>query len=401
MRTEDRIYLDHNAGAPLRPDAREVMTRLLPMSGNASSVHLEGREARRHVENARRVLADELGCEPRQIVFTSGASEAAAHVLCPLLRNRGQQVRLSRLYVSAIEHPAVLSGGRFPADKVVHLPVTGDGVVDLAEMEYILARHDADAGPPLVALMLANNETGVVQPVAAASEIVRRYEGYLVVDAVQGLGKLDLVLAGLCADFALLSSHKIGGPQGIGAVVMADPLISPAPLVAGGGQEGFHRAGTENVAAIAGFGAAIADVGGGKNRFAGSRIRELRDFIESGLYTICREWFGNAVEPVIFGEGTDRLDNTSCFAIPGLSAETALISLDLEGIALSSGSACSSGKVRRSHVLTAMGIADDLAAGALRVSLGSDNDRKDARRFLEAMNDIAGQIARVNRRVAV
>lgn len=387
----ERTYLDHNAGAPLLAEARDAMLAALARTGNASSVHAEGRAQRKAIEDARAVVAAHFDCAPRQIVFTSGATEAANHALCPRLSVAGSPVHASLLYASAIEHPCVLSGGRFLADSIRHLPVTEGGVIDLASLEAALGGHDHDAGAPMVAIMLANNETGVVQPVAAIAQIVRANRGFLVVDAVQALGKLPFALADLGAHFVLLSAHKIGGPHGAGALVLADPAVRPEPLLKGGGQENYHRAGTENVAAIAGFSAAVASLSDRLPQI--ERIRRLRDSIEDGLDTISREAGNRVGEPVFFGAGEERLANTSCFAVAGVRAETALISLDLAGIALSSGSACSSGRITKSHVLAAMGVGDELASSALRLSLGWDSGETDAGRFLAAWSDIVRRLA--------
>jgi len=386
-----RTYLDHNASAPLLPEARSAMVEALAHAGNPSSVHAEGRALRKFVEDARASLAAAIGCAPRQVVFTSGATEAANHALSPVLRKGGREVAVSRLYVSAIEHPCVLRGGRFGASAVETLPVTEAGVVDLAALERALARHDRDAGAPMVSLMLANNETGAIQPIAEAARLVRAAGGYLVVDAVQAMGRIGIPLASFGADFLLLSSHKIGGPQGAGALILGDPELSPVPHLRGGGQERGHRPGTENVAAIAGFGAAAAAIPAALAQTG--HVARLRDSIEDGLRTISRQTGNRVGEPVFFGAGGDRLPNTSCFAVPGIRAETALIALDLAGVAVSSGSACSSGRVAKSHVLAAMGVEDEIAACALRLSLGRDSVEADAGRFLAAWTDIAGRAA--------
>lgn len=390
MNHADRLYLDHNASTPLTAAARRAMFEILAPGGNASSTHAEGRAMRKHVEAARAELAAHAGVAPKQVVFTSGATEAAALALSPVMRKASGELRCSRLFVSAMEHPCVLAGGRFAPEAVATIPVTPDGVVDLGALEDLLDAHDSEAGPALVAIMLANNETGVIQPVREASEIVRRHGALLMVDAVQGLGRLDIAPAELGADFVIVSAHKIGGPQGAGALVLGDAALAPVPMFRGGGQENFHRAGTENVAAIAGFGAAVAGLAQSGGRWDG--ISRIRDFIEAGIDTISRDT--GMAAPVVFGSRVERLANTTCFAQPGILAETALISLDLAGIAVSSGSACSSGKVKASHVLEAMGVSQAIAGSALRISLGSDSTSENAGRFLTAWKDIVGRIAR-------
>jgi cysteine desulfurase len=389
MVAKDRLYLDYNAGAPLHGAVRQAMAEALLLEGNPSSVHAEGRAQRHIVENARQVLADHLGVAPKQVIFTSGASEAAMHALSPRMRKGIGEIRCSHLYVSAIEHPCVLSGGRFTEGSVSRVPVTAGGVIDLSALDALLAAHGRSDGIPLVALMLANNETGVIQPVAEAGEIARRHGGLLLVDAVQGLGRMPVGPAVLGADFVILSAHKAGGPKGAGALVLGNAGLSPVPLILGGGQENYHRAGTENVAAIAGFAAAVENL---PSHGAWRSIENLRDLLSEGLHTISVE--AGAAAPVVFGAGEKRLANTLCFAVPGIRAETALISLDLAGIAASSGSACSSGKVKKSHVLEAMSVRDDLAACALRTSFGPSSTAEDVTRFLTAWRDIVGRMAR-------
>ena len=388
-----RAYLDHNASAPMGVEARAAMVAALETAGNASSVHAEGRAARAIVEKARRQLAEAVGVSAGQVIFNSGASEAAAHALSPVLRAGGAEIPVSRLYVGATEHACVLAGGRFAPEAIETLPVDATGMLDLAALKDALAGHDNAAGSPMVAVQLANNETGVIQPMEKIAELVHAHDGFLVVDAVQALGRVPLSVPELGAHFVLLSSHKIGGPQGAGALILGNGTISPVPLIRGGGQESFNRAGTENVAAIAGFGAA-AEVAAETAGEMGA-IAALRDSIETGITTICGEAGNKAGEPVFFGRDAagGRLANTSCFAVPGIRAETALISLDLAGVAVSSGSACSSGKVKKSHVLEAMGADDELAACALRVSAGPQSTGRDAEAFLGAFRNIVSRIA--------
>lgn len=380
MAAQTRLYFDCNASAPLLPAARQAMLEALDLAGNASSVHGEGRALRGAIEQARRTLAGCLGTDPANVVFTSGASEAAALALSPAMSGNGSARTVSKLFVSAVEHPCVLSGGRFAPGQIEILPVDGNGIVDLAQLEARLGAHDRDTGPAMVAVMLANNETGVIQPVNEVARVARAHDALVLVDAVQGLGKLDLDLSRLDADFVLLSAHKLGGPHGAGALVLGSADLKPAPLVTGGAQENRLRAGTENVAAIAGFAAAARQVC--ENASMRAEMGALRDYIEDGLRAM-------NIDTVVFGGEVERLPNTVCFAVPGVKAQTALIALDLAGIAVSSGSACSSGKVGKSHVLAAMGVDDELAAGAIRISLGPQNDKAEAGRFLSAWREIS------------
>lgn len=388
MTGNSRLYLDYNASAPLSPAARAVMLEMLELPGNASSIHKEGRELRRRIEAAREALAAHAGIAPKQVVFTSSASEAAATVLSPRHKKGAGEIVCGHLYASSIEHPCVLAGGRFAPRDTSRLPVTTGGVLDLEALQTSLGAHDAAKGPPMVAVMLANNETGAIQPVNEAASLVHAHGGIMVVDAVQGLGRIDVAPQILGADFVIVSAHKAGGPKGAGAILLGSAALLPLPLISGGGQENHLRAGTENVAAIAGFGAAIAVL---PSLAEWQAIGRLRTLLEAGLRTISSN--ANIAAPVIFGETADRLANTSCFAVLGVKAEAALISLDLAGIAASSGSACSSGKVARSHVLQAMSVGDDLAACALRTSLGPGSTNGDVARFLAAWSDIVRRMA--------
>lgn len=357
---KQRVYLDWNATAPLLPQARAAMLDALDAGGNASSVHAEGRAARAVVEAARRSVAALTGAAPAHVVFTSGATEAANMVLSPDYRMGKAPLQVGRLYHSAIEHPCVREGGRFAAAARVELPVGRDGRLDLAALETALSAHPADAGMPLVAVMLVNNETGILQPVAEAAAIIHRHGGLLVVDAVQAVGRIPVDINALGADFLILSAHKIGGPKGIGALISRGETLMPAPLITGGGQEKGHRCGTENVAAIAGFGAAAAVMLQDPDARNGA-IAALRDRLEAGMRAI-------AADVVIHGSEGPRVGNTCYFSLADMKAETGQIAFDLEGVALSAGAACSSGKVGQSHVLTAMGL--DPALGGLRISLG-------------------------------
>jgi cysteine desulfurase len=376
----DRVYLDWNATTPLRPEARQAMVAAWEICGNPSSVHAEGRRARRLVEDARTQVASSVGTSPRNVVFTSGGTEANALALTPGLRAAsGQQVE--RLVLSAIEHHSVLTGGRFPADAIGTVRVTRSGVVDLDHLRALLA-----AGrPALVSIMAANNETGAVQPVAEAAEIVHRAGGLLHVDAIQAFGKIPLNIKMIEADLMTVSAHKIGGPKGMGTLLLADGLAGFEPLLRGGGQELGRRAGTENVADIAGFGAAVEAAMGALEADA-VRVGGLRDRLESGLK--------QTPGAIILSEDAPRLPNTTLFTVPGLKAETAVIGFDLEGIAVSSGSACSSGKVQPSHVLEAMGFSAKLAQGAVRLSLGWSTIEADIDRCLEAWRKLAGALTK-------
>ncbi len=358
--SRQRIYLDWNATVPLCEPARLAMVDALALPGNPSSVHAEGRAARAVVEAARRQVATLVGANPASVIFTASATEAANLVLTPDFRMGRAPLSVSRLYVSAIEHPAIREGGRFPADRITEIPVLRSGVVDLEALERLLSAHRAEGGLALVAIMLVNNETGIVQPVEDAAKIVRSHGGLLVVDAVQAAGRLPLDMERLGADFLILSAHKIAGPKGAAALVSCGETLMPAPLIRGGGQEKGHRAGTENVAAIAGFGAAAAFMARGLDA-RNAAIGALRDRLEKGMRDA-------APDVVIHGRGVARVANTSFFTLPGLKAETGQIAFDLEGLSLSAGAACSSGKVGASHVLTAMG--EDAKTGGLRMSLG-------------------------------
>lgn len=381
----DRLYFDWNATAPLRVEARGAVLRALETTGNASSIYAEGRAARGLVEAARAQVAQLVGAEPKNVTFTSGATEANNLALTPAIEVANEKLRRDELLVSAIEHPSVLSGGRFPAEAIEKLPVTSDGVVDLNVLRRAVARTER----PLISVMLANNETGVIQPISEIAGIVHAANGVLHVDAAQAPGRIDCNIEALGADLMTLSSHKVGGPQGAGALIRRGDIHIADPLIKGGAQERGLRAGTENVAAIAGFGAAAA----GAKQPDAEHVAKLRDALETGIRAA-------TPQAVIFGAGAPRLPNTTLFAVPGIKAETALIAFDLEGIAVSSGSACSSGKVTASHVLAAMGAGADLARGAVRVSLGWSSTTADVERFLGTWNKLAGSLLNERRGIA-
>ena len=367
-----RSYLDYNATSPLRDEVRAAVIDALSLTGNPSSVHEEGRNARAAIESARAKVAKLAGARPEDVIFTSGGTEANALALSP------QRGEAWHCYVSAVEHPSVLAGGRFHPETLTLIPVTPDGVIDLEILASELAKHHLGGWRPLVSLMAANNETGAIQPVAEAAKIVKDTGGLFHTDAVQGAGRMRLDLAALGADMVSLSAHKIGGPKGVGALVVREG-VSVEPLLKGGGQERRRRAGTECVPGIVGFCVAAELASADLSRVDG--IEALRDELEAKVLSL-------APDAVVLSAGAKRLPNTSCIAVPGAKAETLVIGLDLAGVAVSSGSACSSGKVEASHVLAAMGVAPELAQGAIRISLGFATKRDDIENFLEAFGQL-------------
>jgi cysteine desulfurase len=386
--SQTRTYLDFNATAPLRPQARAAMLEALDCVGNASSLHHEGRMARALIEMARRDVATLADMPPGGVVFSSGGTEAANLALTPVLRIGRERRDFDLLLVSAGEHLCVLQGHRFPAEHVIALPLQSNGQIDLAALDTALTENSGKR--PLLALQAANNETGVIQPVAEAAARVRAAGGATVCDAVQAFGRVRCTAESLGADVLILSAHKLGGPKGAGALAFAEENDHIEEVVIrGGGQERGQRAGTENVAGITGFGAA-AKAAALSLEAEAKYTQALRDRLEQSLLQI-------APDAVIVGADADRLPNTSCFAVPGISAETLLMGLDLAGVAISSGSACSSGKVGKSHVLAAMGIDSVLARGALRVSFGWASGEADVEHFAGAF---AKAIERIHRRRA-
>jgi len=339
-------YLDHNATSPMRPMALDAMAEALRVGGNPSSVHRPGRAARARIDKARKQVAEFVGAMPGEVVFTSGGTEANNMAL------RGH----NRVLVSAIEHESVLKA----VPDAERIPVEGNGVVDLAALERMLA-----SGPALVSVMFANNETGVIQPIAEVVRLARAAGALVHCDAVQAAGKVPVDLHGLGVDYLSLSAHKLGGPTGVGALVVR----SGAPFATdrlGGGQESYRRAGTENVAGIAGFGAAAEASRDGLD------VAGLRDRIEANL------------PGKVHGAGAPRLPNTTCLSMPGVKAETQVMALDLAGVAVSAGSACSSGKVTRSAVLAAMGVDPVEAETAIRISCGWNTIFEDIERLIAA-----------------
>jgi cysteine desulfurase len=379
----ERSYFDWNATAPLRPEAAAALHAALAVPGNPSSIHAEGRAARRLVEDAREEVAALAGARPGDVFFTSSGTEANMLALTPAIQTAEERRPREKLLISTVEHVSVRSGGRFAQEAIADVAVDGEGRVDLAALGQALA----NTSRPLVSIMLANNETGVMQPIAAAADIVHAAGGLFHVDAVQGAGRIPCDIGALGADLLTLSAHKIGGPKGVGALIRArEDIHFPEPLIRGGGQERGLRAGTENVAGIAAFGAA-AVAARRQGPAEAERMRALRDALEAGL---------RAILPgvVIFGAAAERLPNTTLFTAQGLKAETGVIAFDLEGIAVSSGAACSSGKVQPSHVLAAMGVSPALARGAVRVSLGWTTTETDVERFLNAWRKLATALSK-------
>jgi cysteine desulfurase len=376
---KSRAYLDWNASAPISDAARGAMLAALDLAANASSVHAEGRAARHLIDEARDDVAALVGAKAENVVFTSGATEAAATLLTPRYRMGRSPLAVSRVYVLATDHPCVLCGGQFPADKLMAIGVDENGVVGIPALRDALARHDKNEGLALVAMHVANNETGVIQPIAEIGKVAREVGAIVVFDAAQAAGRILLDISDGSADFLILSSHKLGGPKGTGAIVAASGLMMPAPLLPGGGQEHGHRAGTENVAAIAGFGAAAREA-----RAAvadSSALRAMRDAIGAEILRL-------APDAIFYGMDAERLPNTIYFSLPGLKAETAQIAFDLAGVALSAGSACSSGRVGPSHVLKAMGHDGE---GGLRVSIGPRTTSAEVELFRTALAGIAAR----------
>jgi cysteine desulfurase len=359
MRGRPEAYLDWNATAPLRPAAAAAIKASLECCGNPSSVHRRGRMARQLVETARAEVAALVAASPEDVVFVSGGTEAN-HLA---LRGCGRE----RILVSTVEHDSVLRavGGAEP------IPVDRDGVVDLDALDGLLA---VDRRPALVSVMLANNETGVVQPVTAIAALARAHHALFHCDAVQAAGKMPLNLDGIGADLVTLSAHKLGGPPGIGALVARDAL-DLMPMLRGGGQERGRRAGTENLPGIAGFGTAAAAARAEIAVY--DTVRHWRDTLEAEIAAV-------APAAVVLAAAAPRLPNTSAIALPGIAAETQVIALDLDGVMVSAGAACSSGKVGPSHVLAAMAVPAELAAATIRVSLGWGSSTADVERFFDS-----------------
>ena len=391
----ERIYLDHNASAPLLPEARQAAVAALEL-GNPSSAHREGRAARAACENARTSVARLIGgaggpIPAENVVFTSGATEAAAQLLSPHWLIGGKAVQVSRLAVIETDHPATRKGGSFAAEAITRLPVDANGIVDLGALA-VFAEATGAAGPAMLAISWANSETGVIQPLEAIRAVLAEkcsvHPVLLVLDAAQTAGRIAVDLAATGADAIILSGHKMGAVKGVGAMALRTLGTRPFALLRGGGQERGMRAGTEALPAIASFGAA-AEACFARWEDISTRLGAMRDRLEDEL---TRRLPG----AIILGKGAERLPNTVAMVHPGVKAETAQIALDLAGIAVSAGSACSSGKVGPSHVVAALakaGLGVDPALGAIRVSFGLETDEGALDRFVFEYQRLAGRSA--------
>jgi cysteine desulfurase len=360
-----RLYLDYNATAPLRPEAAALISEIGAQPHNASAVHAFGRAGRKYIEAAREQIATLCGAPPTQVIFNSGATEGNNTVLA--------HFKNERILISSIEHPCVLEAAKENTQNCERIPVTQDGVIDLAALETLLKKEKT----ALVSVMAVNNETGVIQPTAKISALAHKYGALYHCDGVQAAGRIPLSMTAMGIDFLTLSAHKIGGPQGVGALVLGLCGITPT-LLHGGGQEKRARAGTENVAGIAAFGLAATLA-------QNTNLTQWRDHLETELLKI-------TPQTLIHGKNAPRVGNTSLFSLPGLSSETLLMAFDLEGIALSNGSACSSGRIEPSHVLTAMGASNKIASAALRVSMGWATQEKDIEHVLAVWSNITHRL---------
>ncbi|MEL6288973.1 MAG: cysteine desulfurase family protein [Pseudomonadota bacterium] len=370
----DRSYLDHNATSPLRPEARAAMLEAMDLVGNPSSVHAEGRAAKAMLERARRQVASLVGAKPEQVIFTSGGTEALGMALA---------AHDGPIMTSAIEHDALRSPVAARPGSSAEAPASDDGIVALAAFEKVTAASDA-ARPILLALQAANNETGVEQPIKPLARHAAAASCASLTDAVQVAGKRPLDIHDIGVDHLALSAHKLGGPKGVGAFVSVAEIPSGS-VFRGGGQERGLRAGTENLVGIAAFGAAAEAAQRDLDAFAS--LAAWRDELERAVMQ-------QTPDAVIIGQSAPRLPNTSCIALPGIPAETLVMALDLEGVAVSAGSACSSGKVTRSHVLEAMGLPDEICRSAIRVSLGWNSSKKDVERFVTAWRAVTNRLMR-------
>ncbi|MBX4335767.1 cysteine desulfurase family protein [Bartonella raoultii] len=377
-----RRYFDHNATTPLKKRARMALLESLEIFGNPSSVHTEGRAAKALLQKARRQIAEKLNTDPDHVVFTSGASEAAMTLLTPFYDMGNAKIQFSHLYIGATEHPSVAEGGRFSKELISVVAVDKNGLIQQDKLRSLLKLHDNTKGLPLIAIQAANSETGVIQPIKDIASIVRSFGGTLIVDLTQYVDKTFVDIHQMGGDFFILSAHKIGGPKGIGAFVSCGNLLTPHPLIIGGGQERGLRGGTEALPLIAAFGAAISDC------FTQEEIKQLmylRNKLEDGLQKITQD-----VE--IFGQKVPRLSNTTYFTVQNIKAETMQIAFDLAGFSVSAGSACSSGKVKHSKVLEAMGY--HTSNGAIRISIGRGITSKDIDDFLLFFSEIMSNTKR-------
>ena len=372
------LYLDHNASSPARPEAIEAMNAALRVAGNPSTPHGHGRAAHKFVGDGREAVALAMGVCAQDLIFTGCGTESINTAIKSAVSGG-----CTTLFVSSLDHPASILAADQSGVAVEMIPARADGQVDLDWLQTRLSDWNAEDGRPFVSIAAVNSETGVIQDIERATELTRQASGLILVDAVQALGKVPMTFI---VDYLAVSAHKIGGPQGVGALYV-DPDAPFASLLHGGGQEKRRRAGTLNAAGIAGFGAAaeVADMGM-------EHLRDIRDSIEAGI---------KEMEPelVIFGEDAPRVPNTSFFAIPDTASQTLLMALDLEGISVSTGTACSSGKVGASRAVTAMGLSDKAPHGCIRMSLGYTSGPQDAERFLDGWAKIRRR-ARVRQRGA-
>ncbi len=357
MDKKETIYLDYNATAPLKPEAYKAMMQIMQKPYNASAVHSYGQQARKIVEEAREEIAGLCGSQPSQVIFNSGATEANNTVL--------QHFYSEKILISAIEHAAVSA----VCSHAIKITATKEGIIDLNVLEENLKKEK----PALVSVMAVNNETGVIQPVEKIAALCKKYGALYHCDAVQAPGRIHIDVPASGIDFLTLSAHKIGGPQGVGALILG--LCGDTPtLLHGGGQEKGARAGTYNAAGIAGFGAATKSLLNDKKHY--SQLEIWRDQIEEEILNV-------AADVIIFGRTVKRVNNTSMFALPGITSDRVMMALDLEGIAISNGSACSSGSIKPSPVLIGMSYDIEIARCALRISMGWNTSQKDVDGFLQ------------------
>ncbi|EJF88886.1 cysteine desulfurase family protein [Bartonella tamiae] len=371
-----RCYLDFNATTPLSDEARLTLIEALDLFGNPSSVHQEGRASKALLQKARRQIADRLKTRPDNVVFTSGASEAAMTLLTPHFKMGRNDVFFSHLYIGSTEHPCIYEGGRFAVNDRTYIKVDQEGLINKIDLIQKLENHDKSKGLPLVAIQAANGETGVLQPIKEMAQIVQKSGGVLIVDLVQYIGKSSVDINEFGGDFFILAAHKIGGPKGVGAFVSKGEMLMPIPLIVAGGQERGFRSGTEALPLIASFGEAMAKEPSDDEY---KKALNLRHHLESKLRALSND-------VTIIADNTPRLPNTTYFFVSDIKAETLQIGLDLAGFSVSAGSACSSGKVKQSSVLTAMGL--EIAEGAIRVSTGWTTNLRDIDRFIETVEKL-------------